>query len=84
MLIWKCPFYGKNNKKENKQKTRIARKLIICYDIYRNAWRDENMDIAKRITELREEAGESRKEFSFHTGISAEISSILGFDVENE
>ena len=30
---------------------------------------DENMDIAKRITELREEAGENRKEFSVHTGI---------------
>ena len=28
-----------------------------------------NMDIAKRITELREEAGENRKEFSVHTGI---------------
>lgn len=27
------------------------------------------MDIAKRITELREEAGENRKEFSVHTGI---------------
>ena len=27
------------------------------------------MDIAKRITELREEAGENRKEFSHHTGI---------------
>ena len=27
------------------------------------------MDIAKRITELREEAGENRKEFSAHTGI---------------
>lgn len=28
-----------------------------------------NMDIAKRITELREEAGENRKEFAAHTGI---------------
>ena len=28
-----------------------------------------NMDIAKRIKELREEAGENRKEFSVHTGI---------------
>ncbi|MDE7176218.1 MAG: helix-turn-helix domain-containing protein [Lachnospiraceae bacterium] len=27
------------------------------------------MDIAKRIMELREEAGETRKEFSDHTGI---------------
>ena len=27
------------------------------------------MDIAKRITELREEVGENRKEFSAHTGI---------------
>ena len=27
------------------------------------------MDIAKRITELREGAGENRKEFSVHTGI---------------
>lgn len=27
------------------------------------------MDIAKRITELRESAGESRKDFSAHTGI---------------
>ena len=27
------------------------------------------MDIAKRITELREEVGENRKEFSHHTGI---------------
>ena len=27
------------------------------------------MDIAKRITELREEARENRKEFSHHTGI---------------
>lgn len=27
------------------------------------------MDIAKRITELREKAGENRKEFSVHTGI---------------
>ena len=27
------------------------------------------MDIAKRIIELREEAGENRKEFSVHTGI---------------
>ena len=27
------------------------------------------MDIAKRITKLREGAGESRKEFSVHTGI---------------
>ena len=27
------------------------------------------MDIAKRITELREEAGENRKEFAAHTGI---------------
>ena len=27
------------------------------------------MDIVKRITELREEAGENRKEFSHHTGI---------------
>ena len=27
------------------------------------------MDIAKKITELREEAGENRKEFSIHTGI---------------
>ena len=27
------------------------------------------MDIAKRITELREGAGENRKEFSIHTGI---------------
>ncbi len=42
------------------------------------------MDIAKRITELREVSGENRKEFSVHTGIPAEISSILGFDVENE
>ena len=30
---------------------------------------EENMDIAKRITELREEVGENRKEFSYHTGI---------------
>ena len=28
-----------------------------------------DMDIAKKITELREEAGENRKEFSIHTGI---------------
>ena len=28
-----------------------------------------NMDIAKKITELREEAGENRKDFSVHTGI---------------
>ena len=28
------------------------------------------MDIAKRITELREEAGENKKEFSAHTGIA--------------
>lgn len=42
------------------------------------------MDIVKRITELREEEGESRKEFLVHTGMSAEIWSILGFDVENE
>ena len=27
------------------------------------------MDIAKKITELREEAGKNRKEFSAHTGI---------------
>ena len=27
------------------------------------------MDIAKRITELREGAGENRKDFSAHTGI---------------
>ncbi|MDE6603401.1 MAG: transcriptional regulator [Lachnospiraceae bacterium] len=27
------------------------------------------MDIAKRITELREETGENRKEFSIHTRI---------------
>ena len=27
------------------------------------------MDIAKKIMELREEAGENRKEFSVHTGI---------------
>ena len=27
------------------------------------------MDIAKKITELREETGENRKEFSAHTGI---------------
>lgn len=27
------------------------------------------MDMAKRITGLREEAGENRKEFSAHTGI---------------
>lgn len=27
------------------------------------------MDIARRITELREEAGENRKKFSVHTGI---------------
>ncbi len=27
------------------------------------------MNIAKRITELRESVGESRKEFSLHTGI---------------
>ena len=27
------------------------------------------MEIARRITELREEAGENRKEFSVHTGI---------------
>ena len=27
------------------------------------------MDIAKRITELREETGENRKEFLTHTGI---------------
>ena len=27
------------------------------------------MDLAKRIMELREEAGENRKEFSVHTGI---------------
>ena len=37
------------------------------------------MDIVKRITELREEEGESRKEFLVHTGMSAEIWSILGF-----
>ncbi|MCR4788115.1 MAG: transcriptional regulator [Lachnospiraceae bacterium] len=27
------------------------------------------MDIAKKITELRESVGENRKEFSLHTGI---------------
>ena len=27
------------------------------------------MNIAKRVTELREEAGENRTEFSVHTGI---------------
>ena len=42
------------------------------------------MDIAKRITELREEAGESRIDFLVHTGMPAEILSILEFDVENE
>ena len=42
------------------------------------------MDMAKRITELREEAGESRIDFLMYTGMPAEISSILGFDVENE
>lgn len=27
-------LWQKNNKKENKQKARIARKLIMCYDIH--------------------------------------------------
>ncbi|MDE6743249.1 MAG: hypothetical protein K2J95_05155 [Lachnospiraceae bacterium] len=36
----------------------------------------------KKITDLYEEAGENRKEFS--QGIPAEISSILRFDMENE
>ena len=42
------------------------------------------MDIPKRITELREEANENRREFSVHAGVSAEISFISKFDVENE
>lgn len=42
------------------------------------------MDIEKIITGLRGGAGENKKEFSIHMGILAEISSILGFDVENE
>ena len=36
------------------------------------------MDIAKRITELREEAGENRKEFSVHTGIPVRTLEELG------
>ena len=42
----------------------------MCYDTY-NAMRGgtTDMDIAKKITELREETGENRKEFSAHTGI---------------
>ena len=48
----------------------IAKNCDKCYNAY-IAMRGEgiNMDIAKRITELREEAGENRKEFSVHTGI---------------
>ncbi len=48
---------------------RIAKKLIMCYDTHIAMRGGENMDIAKRIAELREEAGENRKEFSVHTGI---------------
>ena len=42
------------------------------------------MDIAKRITELREEAGENRREFSAYTGIPAEISFVSESDLGNE
>ena len=42
-------------------------KFIRCQENFEK--RIINMDIAKKITELREEAGENRKEFSQHTGI---------------
>ena len=47
----------------------IAKKQGMCYDTNIAMRGGEYMDIAKRITELREEVGENRKEFSVHTGI---------------
>lgn len=48
----------------------IAKKQGMCYDTDIAMRGGAYMDIAKRITELREEVGENRKEFSVHTGIS--------------
>ena len=36
------------------------------------------------ILDLCEKVGENRKDFSVYMGISAEVSSIHGFDVENK
>ena len=47
----------------------IAKKQGMCYDTDIAMRGEAYMDIAKRITELREEVGENRKEFSVHTGI---------------
>lgn len=47
----------------------IAKKQGMCYDTDIAMRGGAYMDIAKRITELREEVGENRKEFSVHTGI---------------
>lgn len=71
-------FYGKKNK------SRIARKLILCYDTYIAMRGDVKYRYGKEIVDLCEKVGENRKDFSVYTGISAEISSILGFVVENE
>ena len=47
----------------------IAKKQIKWYDTYIALRGGADMDIAKRITEVREETGENRKELSVHTGI---------------
>lgn len=49
-------------------KPRIALQIKICYN-QSNAMRGVFMDSAKKIRELRESIGLSRKEFSVHTGI---------------
>ena len=42
-------------------------KFVRCRENFKK--RIIDLDIVKKITELREEAGENRKEFSIHTGI---------------
>ena len=47
----------------------VVKAPSMCYDTYIAMRGVIKMDIAKRITELRKEVEENRKEFSIHTGI---------------